>query len=416
MIVKKFELWIAFRYLRTKRKEAFISVIGAFSLIGIALGVATLIIVMSVMKGYEVELINRILGINSHVSIHSKSGKIANYGEINNILKTIKHVKFSAPLVLGQAMTSSQWAARGVMVRGMDVADMVNKPIIADSIMNDVALSALEDDQIVIGVTLAQDLGVMVGDKVKIITPNVQNLVFGMVPKIKTFRVGGIFDVGMYEYNSTTVFMPMRYAQLLFETDGAVTDIEVVADSVDNVSILKYEMGQAIRDSQLLITDWSMANQSMVNALRIERNVMFFILSLIILIAAFNIISSLIMLVKDKHRSIAILRTIGVQRSSILNIFIISGFIIGLIGTFFGCVLGVLFTLNIQKIKEFLELIADSTLFDPVIYFLTELPAELSISNLVIVSAISLILSFLATIYPAWKAANVQPASALRYE
>ena len=413
-MIKKLEFIIALRYLCTRNKEGFISIVSAFSLIGIALGVATLIVVMSVMSGYEIQLINRILGINGHLTVNATNGNISNFDKLNKEIKKINHVAYTAPIITGPAMISNQAGqAKGVLVRGIDGRDLELKPAIDTSINEFTAYK--NNEGIFIGEAMAREMRLSIGDYVKLIAPKVENLVLGMVPRIKTFKIVGIFDVGMYEYNSNSIFMPLKYAQIFFDHKNSTTELEIVLDNPKNLFLVKQEI-DLILPSNLKTTDWSTVNQSLIAALRIERNVMFLILTLIIVIAAFNIISSLILLVQNKKKSIAILRTIGMKKSGILKIFIICGSLIGIIGTALGSLLGILFTINIEKIKQFLESVTGQTIFDPVIYFLTNLPAELSATNTLIIIATALLLSLLATIYPAWKASSVMPAAALRYE
>ena len=412
---QNYEIKIALRYLRSKRKEGFISVISAFSFVGIALGVATLIIVMAVMNGYEVELIKRILGINGHISVSSPYGKIEKYQELLSDIEKIPGVKFVAPQVIGQAMATNKENASGVLVRGMDGADLKRKPIMDSAIKAGSLSDYIEGKGIIIGTTLAQNLRVGVGSEVKLIAPSSDAIVIGTIPRMKTFKVVGVFDVGMYEYNSSTIFMPLNFAKKFFQYYDSVSDIEIIVDKLSQVERIKSEIA-AIQSESLNIIDWSITHQNWINALKVERNVMFLILTLIIIVAAFNIISSLIMLVKEKTRSIAILRTVGMSKGSIIKIFILSGSVIGFVGTFSGAVIGVAFSLNIEKIRMFLESMTGLTLFDPVIYYLTQLPVDLEAHNVISVLLISLGLSFLATIYPAWKASKLMPAEALRYE
>ncbi|MDJ1298949.1 MAG: lipoprotein-releasing ABC transporter permease subunit [Candidatus Midichloria mitochondrii] len=413
-MVTKVELLIALRYLRTKNKEGFISIVSAFSLVGITLGVATLIIVMSVMSGYEVQLISKILGINGHITISSSQGDIKDFRDLQNKISRIEHVNYVAPIIIAQAMIiAATGRSKGALVRGIDGKDLEKKPAMGSLTSINEFNSYKNNEGVFIGEAMAREMGVDIGDYVKLVAPKVENLAFGMVPRIKTFKVVGAFDVGMYEYNSNSIFMPLRYAQLFF--DHSATDLEIVIDHPQHLALVKREINSII-GNELSIIDWSAANQSLVAALRVERNVMFFILMLIILIAAFNIISSLIMLVQDKKKSIAILRTIGMKKTSILRIFMICGSIIGVTGTFLGAIIGILFTIYIEQIRQFLENMTGQVIFDPVIYFLTSLPAEFSVTSTVIIVSTALLLSFLATIYPAWKAASVMPAAALRYE
>ena len=409
MLIKKYELLIAFRYLQTKSKERFISIVNVFAFLGIGLGVATLIIVMSVMNGYEVEFIKKVLGFNGHITI--SQSKIDDYHVLIDTIVKVDNVKAAIPLVAGQVMAVSQNLSTGLLVKGISKEDITTN-------MTDILKQGSFDDYqdgILIGLHLAQHFGLYIGDSLKLIAPKTSNTPFGLIPRMKTFKIIGIFDLGAYEYNMSTVFMSLKSAQTFFELYNSVNNIELILKNPSAIESVKSSLSHIVSE-KMLITDWIMANQSLMSALKIERTVMFFILSLIILIAAFNIISSLIMLVQDKYKSIAILRTIGIPRNSIVKIFIISGFSIGFIGTILGLILGVLFSLNIEEIRIFLESLLGITLFDPVIYFLTNLPSELAIPDVVLIVIISLILSFLATIYPAFKAASLMPGQLLKYE
>lgn len=413
-MITKVEWMIALRYLRSKRKEGFISVVSAFSFIGIALGVATLIIVMAVMKGYEVELVKRILGINGHITISSPSGKIEDYEQTLNKIKNIKHVQLASPLITEQVMITGNTTV-GAVIRGMIPEDIAHKPLLNSSIREGSLEAYQQGKGVLIGISLARKLRVTIGDQIKIIAPQSDATVIGSIPRMKTVKIAGIFDVGMYEYNATTIFVPLSFAQKFFQYQNAISDIEIMVDKIPHIDSVKSEIAASIADT-LNIMDWTMANEQVISALKIERNVMFLILTMIIIVAAFNIISGLIMLVKEKTRNIAILRTIGLGKSSVIKIFIICGSLLGFIGTLIGASLGIAFSLNIEAIRRWLESVSGIALFDPVIYFLTQLPAVLDMESVISVVAMSLILSFLATIYPAYRAAKLMPAEALRYE
>ncbi len=423
MIIKRFELLVALRYLLTKRKEGFLSIINAFALIGIALGVATLIIVMSVMNGYETELIDKIVNIRGHIGIYAKNGDLYDYNAIlakikkeENFLK--QDVKFLAPVVEGQAMILKGSKIAGVIVRGMNFSDLHDKPLLSTSLLYGSFEQSIEhgfEDSIIIGINLADQLNVSVGDSLKLAAPQTNATAVGPLPRMKTFRITGIFDLGMYEYNSTLVFISLKAAQIFFKQYEAIDHIEIILNNFQRTNAAKSLLISKF-SNYLKIIDWTALNQTLVQALSIERTVMFLILSLIILIAAFNIISSLMILVKDKSKSIAILRTIGATKASIVRIFILCGFAIGLCGTICGTILGVVFTVNIERIRMFLEKLLGIPLFDPVIYFLTRLPAELKLEEIVYITTIALVLSFIATIYPAIRIARLAPVEILRRE
>lgn len=410
-----FELLIAFRYLRSKRKESFISIVSGFSLIGIALGVATIIIVMSVMNGYHVELLKRILGINGHITITNSTSTIKDYDSYVSKIKNIDGVTFAAPVLINQTVVSANNTTAGALIRSMDAQGLQNKPLVRDSISLTTLKQFEEGKGLILGVTLAKQLNVKTGDFVKVISSQTSSTIAGSIPRMKTYKVIGTFDVGMYEYNVTTIFMPMKDAQLFFQKPNAVSDIEVMVKNPESLEDVKAHIAASFNEP-LKMVDWAMINSSLFDALAVERNVMFLILTLIIIVAAFNIISSLIMLVKDKATNIAIIRTMGASRKSVLIIFIICGSLIGFIGTIFGAILGILFSMNIESIRTFLQSITGVKLFDPVIYFLTQLPSSVDFFEVMMIICISLLISLLATIYPAWRAARLMPAEVLRYE
>lgn len=414
-IKNNFELLIAFRYLRSKRKESFISIVSAFSLIGIALGVATLIVVMSVMNGYHVELLKRILGINGHITITNSSSHIQNFPDYVTKISEIEGVTYVAPIILNQAVVTANKNSSGALIRSMDLKSLQSKPLVNESISLSTLKQFEQGNGLILGVSLAKQLNVRVGDFVKLISPQTSVTIVGSIPRMKNYKVIGTFDVGMYEYNVSTIFMPLKEAQLFFKMPDAVSDIEVMVKNPEKLEDIKAAIASTFNEP-LKMVDWSMINSSLFDALTVERNVMFLILTLIILVAAFNIISSLIMLVKDKSTNIAILRTMGATKNSIIRIFIICGSLIGFIGTSFGAILGIAFSTNIESIRGFLQNLTGVTLFDPVIYFLTQLPSSVDFFEVFVIVSISLVISLLATIYPALRAAKLMPAEVLRYE
>lgn len=413
-----FEWIIAFRYLRSKRREGFISIIAIFSFIGIALGVATLIVVMSVMKGFRTELMERIIGINSHITLFSNNREITDYQDKIEKISKIDGIKIVNPLVNEKVIASYNNEATGAMVRGINYNDLKKKPLIADNVLMGDLKDFATKDNILIGGYLARSLGVTVGDSLTLISPQSNRTVVGMIPRLKDYKIAGIFEMGMYEYDSTTIFMPLKNAQIHFRYPETVGAIEITIDNIQNSQIVVEKLKKLVKENgwQIRVVDWREANSNFLNALDVERTVMFLILTLIIIVAAFNIISSLVMLVNDKSKNIALLRTMGATKGSVIRIFVICGSLIGVVGTILGSFLGILFAANIETIRAFLQNLTGTTLFDPVIYYLTHLPAELDPKNIILIIIMSLLLSLLATIYPAWKASKLHPAQVLRYE
>lgn len=411
-----FERLVAWRYLRARRKEAFISVIAGFSFIGIMLGVATLIIVMAVMNGFRTELISRILGINGHMIVQPVDSPFNDYAALTDRLAAVPGIKLALPLVEGQTLASGQGGAgTGALVRGIRPEDVEKVKTVSGNIKSGDLVGFAAGQGVLIGSRMADQLGLQAGDNIMLMSPEGDITPMGVSPRIKTYKVSGIFEIGMSEYDATIIYMPLEEAQLYFNTDGLVQSIELFVDNPDEIDSMRPKV-EAAAGRQIAITDWRQRNQTFFSALQVERNVMFMILTLIVLVAALNIISGLIMLVKDKSSDIAILRTMGASSGAIMRIFFMTGAAIGVVGTLAGVLLGVIVCINIEKIREFFSWVSGTVLFDPQLYFLSQLPAEMSLRETLSVVIMALTLSFLATIFPAWRASKLDPVQALRYE
>jgi lipoprotein-releasing system permease protein len=414
-VFSAFERMVAFRYLRARRQEGFVSVIAAFSLVGIALGVGTLIVVMSVMNGFREELLDRILGLNGHMMVYAEAERFTDYDRVAGVVGAIPGVTAAAPMIEGQVMATTRAGASGALVRGLRGADLAKYPLLAASI-NAGSLDGFEaGDGVIVGDRLAARLGIGVGGQITLISPQGNPTVMGTVPRARAFTIAATFNVGMYEYDSSFVYMPLELAQLYFKMPDSVTGIEVLTADPDQIGLYADEARQAAGIGYRVV-DWRRTNAHFFNALQVERNVMFVILTLIVLVAAFNIIAGLIMVVKDKGRDIAIMRTMGATRGQIMRIFFMNGAAIGIIGTLIGLGLGVAFAVHIDRIKSWLEGLTGAELFAPEIRFLSQLPAKIEPGEVVAVVLMALGLSLLATIYPSWRAARLDPVEALRYE
>jgi len=365
------ERMIAFRYLRARRQEGFVSVIAIFSLLGIALGVATLIIVMSVMNGFREDLIGRILGLNGHLGVYAAGVTMSDFDATAAAVRAVPGVTSATPLVEGQVMATGANAAAGALVRGIRPDDIRSRKLIADHIVAG-SLADFGGDSIAIGDRLAQRLGVTAGGKITLISPEGTDTAFGTMPRMKTYTVAALFDVGFYEYDNSYIYVPLDAAQLFFKMPNAVSYLEVFVGDADRSTAIGRAITLALNEP-VRILDWQHANSSIVNAVEIERNVMFLILTLMVVVAAFNIISGMIMMVKDKGRDIAILRTMGASRGMILRIFMLSGASIGVVGTLLGFGLGLLIAKNLEAIRQFLQGILHVDLFSAEIYFFTRI-------------------------------------------
>ena len=410
------ERLLAMRYLRARRAEGFISVIAWFSLAGITLGVATLIIVMSVMNGFRAELVGRILGLNGHVGVYAAGGQgIADFDPLSVSLAEIPGVIAVTPQVEGQVMATRGTVNLGAVVRGVRWSDLAARRPLWEA-LNEQAIAGFRDEGgLLIGKTMAFKMGVVVGDTITLTSARGEATAFGTLPSRRTYRIAGVFDVGMHEYDSSFIFMPLAVAGKLFGMKDRASGLEIYTADPQNIATIRVLVADRIGDS-LRAFDWLQRNRTFINALRVERNVMFLILTLIILVAAFNIISSMIMLVRSKNADIAVLRTMGASGASIMRIFLMTGASIGVIGTLAGTVLGLLFCWKIGSIQGLVESISGAELFAAEIYFLSSLPAVVDPAEVGIVIAMALVLSFLASLYPAWRAGRIEPAEVLRNE
>ncbi len=415
MIFSPFERMMAMRYLRARRQEGFISVIGWFSLVGIALGVATLIVVMSVMNGFRQELFQRILGLNGHLSVYSMQGPLVDYDAMLDRIRHVPDVTAAAPIVEAQALVTTNGMASGVIVRGIQPEILRDRPSISKHIVGGF-LKDFGNDQIAIGIRMAERLGVNVGDTLTLISPVTKSTVFGASPRLRGYKIATVFDVGMYEYDNNFVFMPLESAQVFFRLDRGVSTLEIFVKDPQHIQTVRDDVVAAIGTSGFRILDWQNNNSSFVTALQVERNVMFLILSLMVAVAALNIISSLYMLVQTKGRDIAILRTMGATRGMVMRVFFLNGASIGIIGTFAGCLVGLFVANHIEQLRQIVQAITQTDPFAPQVYFLTRMPSVVDMHEVLQVIFMALGLSFLATIYPAWRAARLDPVEALRYE
>ena len=410
-----FEWMLSLRYLRARRREGFISVIAGFSFLGIMLGVATLIIVMAVMNGFRQELLTKILGLNGHLLIQPLESPLTDYATVADRVSKVDGIYLAAPLVEGQALASSPFNASGVVVRGMLGADLAKLSQVANNLKQG-TLDGFDSGQgLAIGRRLAEQLSLRAGDNVTLVAPRGAVTPMGTTPRIKAYKVAAVFEIGMSEYDSAFVFMPLSEAQAYFNRTGDVTAIEIYTNDPDNIDRFRQPVTDAAARPIYMI-DWRQRNATFFNALQVERNVMFLILTLIVLVAALNIVSGLIMLVKDKGSDIAILRTMGATQGAMMRVFLITGASIGVVGTVVGFLLGTVVCLNIEEIRRFLSWLTNTELFSPELYFLSKLPADMNMKETLAVLVMALGLSLLATLYPSWRAARLDPVEALRYE
>lgn len=406
------ELLLAWRYIKSKGRERAVSAIATFSLVGIALGVATLIVVTSVMNGFRKDFTERVIGFNGHISVYPT--KEINLDETVNELLKIKGIKKVVPGIEKQALISNRRSVKGSLTYGIRQMDLQNKSLISNNIVSGSLESFGNDNEIVLGHLLASRSGLILGDEVVLIVPEMEETGFGFVPRKKTFRLVATFKSGMHEYDNSVAYIPLDISQKLFKMKGRIGVISIFTDNPLNIKEIKSSIQEKFQNS-FVISDWQSSNSSFMRAVEIERNVMFLILTLITLVASFNIISCMIMLVKDKEKDIAILRTIGLSRSAVTRVFFTVGASIGVTGTLIGSVLGLLFSMNIKNIQQWLESALHTQVFSPEVYFLTHLPSLIRPMDVILTIGVSLLLSCIATLYPARKASKLNPTEILRY-
>ena len=413
-MLNNFITLLSFRYFSAKKNEKFVSIISGISLAGITIGVAALIIVMSVMNGFHIELTNNIVGLNGDITIAPIEKVIPDHQNVIKKISEQKYVSRVTPLVVGQALAIAG-SNSGVIIKGIDAASLKFKGEILGNVLEGGFSEYYGNDVVAVGSELARNMGLFAGSKVKLIAPTLLSTAFGSMPRAKDFTVVAVFNSGLYDYDAATMLMPLAAAQKFFSVGDGINFIEVNIDDREMARkytrLLQKEVGMGMQ-----VKSWTQDNKQFLSALEVERTAMFVILSLIMIVAAFNIIASLFMLVKDKTKDIAILRTIGASTKQIMTVFILNGMIVGIIGTALGVILGLLFSYNIENIRQFLEKISGTKIFDPAIYFLYSLPSVVKISDVLFIVGLAIVVSFLATIYPAYKASSLNPIEAMRYE
>lgn len=413
----RFEITVGLRYLKAKQKSSFVSFISLVSIVGIALGVAALITVLSVMNGFQREIRGKIIGVTSHMQIMDASGMLKNWEQIANKATTSnKHVLNYAPYIDGQALVSFDSNVSGVLVRGVDpkyenTVDNVNQSMVTG---NDDTLQPGKFN-VVIGQGLAKQLGVVVGQKITLITPDGQITPAGMLPRLKQFTVSGIFNVHMYEYDSSLIMINLQDAQILFKMGDTVSGIRLKVDDVMKTQQIKYALEDYLPEN-IVISDWIEQHQNYFSAVELEKKMMFVILTLIVAVAAFNLVSTLVMTVNDKKTDIAILRTMGASKRSIMHIFIIQGGLSGIIGTVSGTILGLILASNVGRIVHFFEQLTGTKLVNGDVYLIDYLPSQIIPHDVITIFIVSIVLSIVATVYPSWNASKTDPVEALRYE
>ncbi|MBN8873608.1 MAG: lipoprotein-releasing ABC transporter permease subunit [Rhodospirillales bacterium] len=413
-----FERMVAGRYLRARKGERFVSIIAIFSLIGIALGVATLIVVTSVMSGFQTELVQRFLGVNGHVTIQAYAGQaIDDYTALTQKIRSIPGVASAIPVLDGQVLLSTpDGGARGGLVRGITQQDLRALGPIGGHVIAGNLDAFTGDDALVIGVGLAQAYRLRIGDPLTLISPQGAATAFGTIPRVRAYKVVAIFDAGLNDYNNSVVFLPLPAAQVFFQKPDGVTGIEIRLTDPDRVDAVAPALREALEGRKVYARDWRHANDMLISVLQVQKDTMFIVLGMIVLVAAFNVVSSLIMLVKDKRGDIAVLRTIGASSGAVLRIFLMCGAFVGVSGTLIGTIIGVLFCRNIVAIQHLVERVTGGRVFDSSVFMLTTLPDKVDWGDVAQVVVLGLALSLLATLYPSWRAARTDPVEALRHE
>jgi lipoprotein-releasing system permease protein len=413
-----FERMVAGRYLRARKGERFVSIIAIFSLVGIALGVATLIVVTSVMSGFQTELVSRILGVNGHVTIEAYAGqKLSDYEALAAKLRALPGVVSAVPVLDGQVLMSTDGGgARGGLVRGIAPADLAALRQIGDHIQAGSLADFNGEDAIAIGVGLARAYRLRIGDPLTLVSPQGAVTAFGTIPRVRAYKVAAIFDAGLYEFNTAVVFLPLPAAQIYFQKPDSVTAIELRLADPQRVDDLAVPLAELLAGKPVYARDWRHANDTIIGVLQVQKDTMFIVLGMIVMVAAFNVISSLIMLVKDKRADIAVLRTIGASSGAIMRIFLMCGAFVGVSGTVIGTALGIAVVRNIVAIQHVIEDISGGRVFDSSVFMLSSLPDKIDWMDVTKVVLLGLGLSLLATLYPSWRAARTDPVEALRHE
>jgi lipoprotein-releasing system permease protein len=411
-----FEWMLSLRYLQSRRKEGFISLIALLSFLSMMLGVAALIVVMAVMNGFRQELLEKILGLNGHLLIQPIESPLTDYADVTERVSRVPGVTLAVPFIEGQALASSPFNASGVLVHGLRGSELMKLGSIASNIKQGTVDGFDQGQGVLIGQRLADQLSLRVGDTITLVSPRGAVTPMGTTPRIKPYKVTGIFEIGMSQYDSAFVYMPLPEAQAYFNRSGDVTAIEIYTTDADKVDDSFKSLIRAAAKRPIFMIDWRQRDATFFVALQVERNVMFLILMLIVLVAALSILSGLVMLVKDKGRDIGILRTMGATQGAIMRIFLITGAAIGVIGTFTGLCVGTLICRYIEPIRQILSALTRTDIFPKELYFLSHLPAHMDPGETTAVVVMALSLSLLATLYPSWRAARLDPVEALRYE